>query len=402
MLRLVMMMIAILFISALLIEQTTCDVETFRLPARVRSPSPLAFSFDHALSRNEKTGEIIWADSKSLWINSTADGQGSKRWFPIAGEIHPGRVPSKQWRNELTKMKAGGLNTISVYVFWIYHEEERNKFIFDGRRDIRSFLQLAASLDLKVLLRIGPWDHGECRNGGHPDWVLTQCGKLRSSDPAYLSCVEDFYRELGAQVEGLFWRDGGPVFAIQLDNETSDWKYLLALKAIASKYFSPAYFAKTGWPAPADAPANLPLMPYFGGYPDLFWTNDMHPDPASSAYRFSNFSTGKSLPYLGIEIGGGMATAYNHRVHLESDDLPSLHLVDVGSGYSSLGYYMFHGSYMFFSIRLRITFVVILRALREFHSSLTYSFLFSPLRMLLLLQAATIHTRLPTKATIRR
>jgi hypothetical protein len=22
------------------------------------------------------------------------------------------------------------------------------------------------------MMRIGPWDHGECRNGGHPDWVL--------------------------------------------------------------------------------------------------------------------------------------------------------------------------------------------------------------------------------------
>ena len=38
-----------------------------------------------------------------------------------------------------------------------------------------------------------------------------------------------------------------------------------------------------------------------------------------------------------------MAAAYNHRIHLEADDMPSLHLVDVGSGFNGLGYYMYHG-----------------------------------------------------------
>lgn len=25
---------------------------------------------------------------------------------------------------------------------------------------------------MKVWLRIGPWAHGECRNGGFPDWLV--------------------------------------------------------------------------------------------------------------------------------------------------------------------------------------------------------------------------------------
>jgi len=69
-------------------------------------------------------------------------------------------------------------------------------------------------------MRIGPWDHGECRNGGHPDWVLSaKCGKLRSSDPKYLGCVEGWYTALAAQLKGLYWKDGGPIVISQVDNE---------------------------------------------------------------------------------------------------------------------------------------------------------------------------------------
>jgi hypothetical protein len=51
-----------------------------------------------------------------------------------------------------------------------------------------------------------------------------------------------------------------------VDNETSDWKYLLALKALALECgMAPAAFAKTGWPVPsAGCPSNLALIPYFG------------------------------------------------------------------------------------------------------------------------------------------
>lgn len=69
-------------------------------------------------------------------------------------------------------LQAGGLNAIAVYVFWIHHEEVETKFDFTGRRDVRQFFKLAQEVGLKALLRAGPWDHGECRNGGHPDWLL--------------------------------------------------------------------------------------------------------------------------------------------------------------------------------------------------------------------------------------
>ena len=66
--------------------------------------------------------------------------------------------------------------------------------------------------------RLGPWDHGECRNGGHPDWVLTSCGKVRTTDPKYLACVEGWYSALAGELEGYYHKDGGPIVITQVDN----------------------------------------------------------------------------------------------------------------------------------------------------------------------------------------
>ena len=38
-----------------------------------------------------------------------------------------------------------------------------------------------------------------------------------------------------------------------------------------------------------------------------------------------------------------MAAAYNHRTHMFSEDMPSMHLVDVADSFNGLGYYMYHG-----------------------------------------------------------
>ena len=31
---------------------------------------------------------------------------------------------------------------VSVYVFWIHHEEREGQFTFDGRRDVRAFFEM--------------------------------------------------------------------------------------------------------------------------------------------------------------------------------------------------------------------------------------------------------------------
>lgn len=177
-------------------------------------PIPLPFTFKN--NHNPRTNETVTSDSKSLFING-------ERFFQIGGEIHFARVPHTQWREELSKIKAGGLNTVSVYLFWIHHEEEENVFTFSENKDVRAFLLLAQALDLKVNFRVGPWCHGEVRNGGHPSWIATQTTHPRTAtDPKYLSYVDRLFQNLATQLDGLWWHQGGPILFTQLDNETGE------------------------------------------------------------------------------------------------------------------------------------------------------------------------------------
>ncbi len=90
--------------------------------------------------------------------------------FPgISGEFHYSRMDPCRWEDEIIKMRMGGINIVSTYLFWNHIEEEEGTFDFTGRRDLRLFVNLCAKHGLYVILRIGPFDHGEVRNGGLPD-----------------------------------------------------------------------------------------------------------------------------------------------------------------------------------------------------------------------------------------
>ncbi|MGD0832102.1 MAG: beta-galactosidase, partial [Terracidiphilus sp.] len=157
-------------------------------------------------------GRSLSVDSRSLLL----DG---KPWLPVMGEFHFSRYPEKYWQEELLKMKAGGVQVVSTYIFWIHHEEVEGQFDWTGQRNLRHFVELCRQDGLYVYLRIGPWDHGEVRNGGFPDWLLAKKIALRRNDPEYLKYVGRFYGQIGNQVKGMNWQDGGPVVGVQLENE---------------------------------------------------------------------------------------------------------------------------------------------------------------------------------------
>lgn len=158
-------------------------------------------------------GNVYEVDALSLRKNG-------KRFLPVMGEFHFSRYEPEDWEEELLKIKAGGVTIVATYVLWIHHEEGQGEWDFSGCRNLRKFLELCRKTGLQVWLRIGPWAHGECRNGGFPDWVVRDTRwKVRTNDPAYLKLVETFYRRIGEQAKGMMCRDGGPVIGIQLENE---------------------------------------------------------------------------------------------------------------------------------------------------------------------------------------
>jgi beta-galactosidase len=301
----------------------------------------------------------------SLQVNSQYLVLDGKPWLPVMGEFHFSRYPESEWEDEILKMKAGGINIISTYIFWIHQEEIEGQFDWSGQRNLRRFVELCSKHGMYVWLRVGPWAHGEVRNGGFPDWIV-KLPNIRTNDPVYLHYVERFFNQIGAQVHGFMFKDGGPVIGTQLENEYGlhgpgrGAEHILRLKqlAIAAGIDTPLY-SVTGWPSLDFPPQEV--VPVSGGYPDGFWYGSRTNLPPSVTYLF-NFSRElgdmgatvasedpngkvdlKHDPYFAAEEGGGMASAYHRRPVLSADDIAALTLTGLGSGINLYGYYMFHG-----------------------------------------------------------
>jgi beta-galactosidase len=301
-----------------------------------------------------------------LEVNSrylTLDG---KPWCPVMGEFHYSRYPSNEWREELLKMKAGGIDIVATYVFWIHHEEVEGQFDWSGQCSLRHFIELCGEVGLKAVVRCGPWCHGEVRNGGLPDWILQKGWKTRSDDPNYLNKTQIFYGEIAGQLRGLLWKDGGPVIGIQVENEYGGpAEHLLTLKKIAREVgLDVPLYTRTGWPALRTPMPLGEILPLFGGYAEGFWDRALTPMPGRywAAFRFSPLRSDSAIatdllgnreakdpadiqeyPYLTCEIGGGMMNSYHRRILIHPADVESTALVKLGSGSTLPGYYMYHG-----------------------------------------------------------
>lgn len=305
-------------------------------------------------------GTSVSADAVSLLLNGA-------RWMPVMGEFHYTRSPAATWREELFKMKAGGIDCVSTYVFWIHHEEEELASNWSGERDLRRFVTLAAEVGQRVVVRIGPWCHGEVRNGGLPDWVVARFGdSARTDAPAYLAVVRRHFAAIAAQLDGLLWKQGGPVVAFQIENEYSGpAEHLLTLKRLAREAGLDApLYTRTGWPDLATPMPFGELLPLYGAYPEGFWDRELTAMPCfyPAGFRFSPLRTDAGIatdllgkreaadtpgteryPFLTCELGGGMMSSYHRRIRIDPRDIESVVLTKLGDGGNLPGYYMYHG-----------------------------------------------------------
>ena len=307
--------------------------------------------------------------SGTLAVNSRCIERDGRPWLPVMGEFHYSRCPADEWADELRRMRAGGIDIVATYVFWNHHEAEQGRYDWTGRRDLRRFVELVHEAGLLFHLRPGPWVHAEARNGGLPDWLqaLGDAGEiaLRSNDARYLAHVERFFGEIGRQLAGKLWRDGGPLVGAQLENEydgrgpARGAEHIAELKRLALQAgLRVPLWTVTGWPT-LDIPPRE-VLPVSGAYPDGFWGGATGPQPPSGVFAFN---TGRSIgemgnvggtppegridaahyPFFLAEAGGGMHVSYHRRPVVTTDDVAACALVQVGSGANLYGYYMYHG-----------------------------------------------------------
>ncbi len=302
--------------------------------------------------------------------------QDGKPCIPVMGEFHFSRYASAFWEEELLKMKAGGISIIATYVFWNHIEEDEGVFDWSGNNNLRYFVELCGKHQLDAFVRIGPFAHGECRNGGIPDWLYGREFPLRSNDERYLAYVKRLYEEIARQLEGTLFKDGGPVIGIQLENEymhcgapwevtfrqgmewlpsgTDGAAHIAILKQLAvDAGLEVPIYSCTGW-------RNSPIvegeiLPMQGGYAFTPWSPDpnyrqaptrefifrnRHLDPvlnAPATYDASRY------PYVCCEIGGGIQDTYYHRPIVPPQSVEALAVMNLAGGSNLIGYYMYHG-----------------------------------------------------------
>ena len=308
--------------------------------------------------RNQK-GEAIEVTSRYLT-------RAGKPWIGVMGEYHFSRADKDTWYKELCKMKAGGMTIVATYLFWIYHEEIEGTFDFSGDRDIRTFVNICQQVGLDVILRIGPWAHGECRNGGFPDWLIHKPFKKRENDPEYLKKVKIWYEKIYEQVQGLFFKNGGNIIGIQLDNElVNQAEHLKKLKEIAIEIgFDVPLYTVTGWNSKYGAKIPVDeVMPVFGAYPEAPWEGHTNRLPLSHNYVFNEVRNDTAVgtdviketdedgwrlpyeryPFATCELGAGQQVTHHRRPIISGMDAYILSLVKLGSGNNLVGYYMYHG-----------------------------------------------------------
>ncbi|MDX8339371.1 beta-galactosidase [Draconibacterium sp. IB214405] len=328
---------------------------------------------------------------EEISVNSYFIEKDSKPFFPVVGEFHYARFPEEYWEEEILKMKAGGINVIATYVFWNLHERQEGSFDWTGDLNLRKFVELTQKHKMYAIVRMGPFCHGEMRNGGIPDWLYGRAFEIRSNDPEYLAYVDILYGQIANQIEGLLFKDGGPVIGIQLENEyqhsAAPWEFdypgskdeltvadrdaalaheqiavtdgnnpwseygkehMANLKAIVKKHgIDVPLYTATGWGnATIVEKGSIPVT---AGYAYPFWA-----DPSPSGFYlfkdikhnpdYSPVSYDTELyPSISAEIGPGIQPKFSRRPIVPFESVNPLMVRIIGSGSNGIGYYMYHG-----------------------------------------------------------
>lgn len=330
-------------------------------------------------------------DGGSISVNSYYMSIDGKPVIPVLGEFHFTRYPREQWEEEIVKMKAGGVTVLPTYIFWAQHEEVEGQFEWTGGKDLRHFIGLCAKHDMPVIVRIGPFCHGEMRQGSFPDWLFAKPLEVRSNDPLYLKYVKRLYHEIGQQLKGLYYKDGGPIIGCQLENEMqhsaapwgvnypgepmdfttadSDKDFTLIGVGVQEKEISTTelgdrhmqtllqmakdegiitpFYTATGWGYAAVL--GNEGIPVTSAYTYPFWEKprmsqfcmfkDLHKDPDYSPVRYNP----EDFPSFCAEMGAGIQMIYNRRPIVTARAAQALMIRTLGSGCNGIGYYMYHG-----------------------------------------------------------
>lgn len=315
---------------------TTYTLDTAKLEPRTDDPVPGA--------GGKGADGVVYSVTRNGFYRDGAP------WYPVSGEYHYVRADPATWNRELAKTRAGGVDILATYVFWNHHEKTPGVWDWSGRRDLRTFLNLAQANGLKVWLRVGPYINAETNNGGIPDFALK--GK-RSNNAEYLAKTDAYLAQVAKQTEGLFVKDGGPIVGIQIENEfaSGDPAHITKLREmfVAHGLIAPVYSITANTRFTRNT-----AVPLQGGYvyrgwqegggkgavPGFIFGSDewtANTDLGGAYYQTLDYPRGFA------EMGTGSPMRGGNRFLVEPKHVLATAYDAVGRGCNLLGYYMYHG-----------------------------------------------------------
>jgi beta-galactosidase len=260
----------------------------------------------------------------------------------VAGEMHYARIPREYWRARLHMAKAMGLNTVTTYVFWNFHELQPGVYDFTGQHDVAEFVREAQSEGLWVNLRPGPYSCAEWEWGGFPAWLLKDHGiVVRSTDPKFMDPARRWLLRLGKELAPLQIERGGPIIRVQVENEYgsfgTDHSYMEQIRRDIVDAGFDASLLYT-----ADGPEHIPD----GSLPDLPAGINFAPGNAPKAFAALHQLRPEG-PFMATEWWDGWFDYWGGKHHaldakVQADELQWI----LSQGYS-ISIYMVHGGTSF-------------------------------------------------------
>ncbi|PBK88407.1 glycoside hydrolase family 35 protein [Armillaria gallica] len=210
-----------------------------------------------ALARSivhDENGDILYRRGASFTDQVSFDNYSlllrGQRIFLHSGEFHTFRLPVPSlWPDILQKVKASGLNAVSVYVHMGLLNPSRGVVDFDGFRALKPLYEAALDAGIWIVLRpgtfqfssadlgcltmrsLGPYINAETSAGGIAHWATSEvAGTLRTGAPDWKEAWMDYILGIIEETAPYQITEGGPVIAIQIDNEFS--------QSVGGEYFA--------------------------------------------------------------------------------------------------------------------------------------------------------------------
>ncbi|MBN1971277.1 MAG: beta-galactosidase [Candidatus Delongbacteria bacterium] len=261
-----------------------------------------------------------------------------KKFRILSGAMHYFRVHPEYWKDRMQKIKMMGLNTVETYCSWNLHERTKGAYNFEGFLDIEEFIKIAQEVGLYVIVRPGPYICSEWDMGGLPAWLLKDKNmQLRCFYEPYLDAVKSFYNELLPRLKPYLIENGGPIIAVQVENEYgsygNDKKYLEFMRELTQKYLPNCLlFTSDGY---------VDYMLGYGTLDNVFKTINFGSNAKLGFENLHRFQTG--MPDMCMEFWNGWFDHWGEKHHTRDPEDVAIEIDQLLSLGGSVNFYMVHG-----------------------------------------------------------